>query len=657
MAVVKLQKVHIIGKIGDKSKILKALQDFEVVQLEEVKLENNEQWKKNSETNNSLELERANLEFTIGLLSPFAKKRSVLEGPIVVTEKKAKAVADSFDHNEVVKNCKDLEVKYTNAKTTLEILEQAKTELRPWAHSKISPKENLTASGYEVSFITIPVGNWEELEKELKDIGPLLDLHEVNEERGSKYATVLYKKDYARRTRDVLSKLKAKEVVLPEVQTTIKDALTNISAQEAEANATIKEIEKELKKISANYETLQIVHDFFKWQVDAIQMEASGIESKMTFAYSGWLPASEMNEIENVLRDKTNNKIAIVPIKTDEISPVALKNHPLLQPLENVTKLYGLPIPSEYDPTALIAIFFIIFFGMAVTDAGYGIIMSILMFTVLKYLKLSKQIKSFIKLLLYAGLVTIVMGILYGSWFGMTVEQAPAFLLTGTGEEVKFIGQILNPIEDPMTVLILSLVLGYIQVAFGVLVSFIGAFTSGSKKDALIDQFSWFLTLVALAVVIMGQAGLIAATIGTIGLYTLYACLIFLVATQGRSKPSIPGKIISGVLSLYGLVGYFGDILSYSRLLALGLATAIIGLAVNVVAGLVSGLPYIGWLLVLIVLVGGHLFNLVVNALGAFIHAARLQFVEFFSKFLVGGGRIFKPFKKESKYIMLEADM
>ena len=114
------------------------------------------------------------------------------------------------------------------------------------------------------------------------------------------------------------------------------------------------------------------------------------------------------------------------------------------------------------------------------------------------------------------------------------------------------------------------------------------------------------------------------------------------------------GKATSGILSLYGLVGFMGDILSYSRLLALGLATAIIGLAVNTVAALVGGIPYIGWLIMAVVFIGGHIFNLLINALGSFIHSGRLQFVEFFTKFMEGGGQAFKPFSKKTKYVYIK---
>ncbi|MBT6069378.1 V-type ATP synthase subunit I [Candidatus Peregrinibacteria bacterium] len=653
MAVIKLQKVNLIGMQRDKKKVLKALQDLEVLQIEEVLLDS-DHWRKNPAENHDLDLLVANLEFVIKLLSPFAKKRGALEGPITVNEKKAKAVAENFEYEELAKTCKDLETNYSNAKTTLELLEQAETELKPWAKANISPKEVLESNGYLATYLLIGDKDLETLEKELAEVGPLIDIQTVNSSKSTNYVSMIHHKEYSKRIKEIFTKVKVKEVMLPKVETNIKEALRNIETQKKEALRTLADMEKELKKLAANYETVQIIHDYFKWQKDLTGVCESSLDSAMTFAFSGWIPIAETVEIENILRDKTNNKIAIIPIETDEPSPVALKNHALLQPIENVTTLYGLPIPSEYDPTAFISIFFIAFFGMAVTDAGYGLVMMITMLLVLKYLNLSKQIKSFVKLLMYAGILTFIMGLLYGGWFGMTADQAPAFLLTGEGESLKFIGQIFNPIEDPMTVLILSLVVGYTQVAFGVFIAFISEYNHGSKKNAVLDHLTWFATLIALAVVIMGKAGVLAAGIGTLGLYFLYGGLISLVLTQGRDKPSIAGKAISGILSLYGLVGYFGDVLSYSRLLALGLATAIIGLAVNVVAGLVSGIPFIGWILVIIVLIGGHLFNLVVNALGAFIHAARLQFVEFFSKFLVGGGKPFRPLRKESNYILLE---
>lgn len=139
-----------------------------------------------------------------------------------------------------------------------------------------------------------------------------------------------------------------------------------------------------------------------------------------------------------------------------------------------------------------------------------------------------------------------------------------------------------------------------------------------------------------------------------IGKWWLYLAALGLILTQGRDKKNIVAKLVSGVLSLYGLVSYMSDVLSYSRLLALGLATAIIALAVNVIVNLFIGIPYVGWIFAAVIFVGGHAFNLLINALGSFIHSGRLQFVEFFGKFMEGGGKDFKPFSKKSKYVFIK---
>jgi V/A-type H+-transporting ATPase subunit I len=203
-------------------------------------------------------------------------------------------------------------------------------------------------------------------------------------------------------------------------------------------------------------------------------------------------------------------------------------------------------------------------------------------------------------------------------------------------------------------VLILALILGYIQILLGVIIKLVHNFRRNNKKDAILDTGTWVFMLGGIGFFILTSAIPALNSLTVIGKWWIIAATVGLILTQGRDKKSIIGKAVSGVLSLYGLIGYMGDILSYSRLLALGLATAIIGLAVNTVAELVGGIPYLGWLLMAVVFVGGHIFNLLINALGSFIHSGRLQFVEFFTKFMEGGGQTFKPFSKKNKYIYLK---
>ena len=169
----------------------------------------------------------------------------------------------------------------------------------------------------------------------------------------------------------------------------------------------------------------------------------------------------------------------------------------------------------------------------------------------------------------------------------------------------------------------------------------------------MIDDFPWVFILSVIGLLIMVSAGVLPDFLATPFKYLMYVAVAGIILTQGREKKNPVLKFLLGVLGLYNLVGYLSDVLSYSRLLALGLATSIIGLAVNTIANMVNGVPYVGIVLAIIVLIGGHAFNLGINALGAFIHSGRLQFVEFFTKFLEGGGKAFSPLRRESKFVRL----
>ena len=306
----------------------------------------------------------------------------------------------------------------------------------------------------------------------------------------------------------------------------------------------------------------------------------------------------------------------------------------------------------ELDPTPFMAAFFIGFYGLALTDAIYGLLLFAIMLFVLKYLKIPKKSQGLIRLLMYAGIVTFILGIVFGGWAGLTIEQAPAFLKSTTADgETVFIGQKMSALTNPLGVLILALTLGFIQVLLGVCMKFVWMLKNVGTKEAFLGQFPWVYMLTIIGFTVLIAAGILPESLMGFAKILLYIGAAYIVLTHGRKKKNIVLKFLSGVLGLYGLVNYFADILSYSRLLALGLSTSIIALAVNTVAGLLVGIPYVGIVIALLIIIGGHIFTIVINAFGAFIHSARLQFVEFFTKFLEGGGKPFKPLYKESKFV------
>jgi V/A-type H+-transporting ATPase subunit I len=266
---------------------------------------------------------------------------------------------------------------------------------------------------------------------------------------------------------------------------------------------------------------------------------------------------------------------------------------------------------------------------------------------------LSPSLRKYFKLLLVGMFCTIVFGSLTGSWFG---DSITAFPFLNALVPIKDTLQVLDPMNDPMTLLLISLSLGFIQVIFGLLLAMKENFTNGNKTAAFADQGGWILFLVGLLLFGLSSSGKMTGPIAPFTKYIAIAGALFLVATQGREKANIFGKLFSGVLSLYNVTGYLGDVLSYSRLLALGLGSAAVGMVINLLATLVAGVPYVGIVLGILIFVLGHLFSIAVNLLGAFIHSLRLQYVEFFGKFYDANGRDFSPLRNRTQYARLRGD-
>ncbi len=655
MAIAKISKIQIIGTSSNKDAILDILQNSGKVEIQDITEENEGLISQKNNELHKVELQYANIDFTISLLSQYTKKKGIFAEPITLSAEEVKEKAKEFKYEKIINECYEIEEKTTKAKNQITINENELGNYKAWENLKIH-LENLCGSDNTATILAaVSTKDYSEIKEGIKNLSSLISIDLVKKDQQSAYITIVFSKELEKEIRNILLKYKFTEPELPEAKGLLLKYCDQLEDEIKDNKKMLKEEESKLKKLAKNLDDLKITHDYLSWEKERLEQENKLTNTDHSFVTTGWIPKKSIPEIEEKLnQEKQQYIINEIDLEEGEVPPVLIQNNKFLEPFEAVTNIYGLPQSHEIDPTPFLAAYFIVFFAMCLTDAGYGLLMFIVTALALKFIKMAPGMKKLVKLLMYGGIATFIIGGLFGGWFGLTPDQVPKGLTytTDAGEKL-FIFQKINSITDPLTVLILSLGIGFFQILMGTYMKLIHGMKE-SVKDAVLDTGPWAFMLTGIGFGILAASGVISSDLGIIGKWWVISGAALLVLTQGRKQKSIIAKVISGVLSLYNLIGYLSDVLSYARLLALGLATAIIGLAVNIIADLVLGIPYIGWVLMIIVFVGGHLFNLLINSLGSFIHSGRLQFVEFFGKFMEGGGKDFKPFSKKNKYVYIK---
>jgi V/A-type H+-transporting ATPase subunit I len=439
-----------------------------------------------------------------------------------------------------------------------------------------------------------------------------------------------------------------------EYKETSKDILEEISGELENIEEKRGIIFKAGKKLYRENLSLYLAFDYLSILKSKKDIEKYIKQTEKVIIIEGWILKKELNKLKDILYKKYKELEVVFsdPKESDDI-PVALKNNKFVEPFESITELYGIPKYKEFDPTPLFAPFYFIFFGMCLSDAGYGLVIAVLSYWALAKFKFEGMAKKFIGLFFLGGVSTFIMGAIMGSWMGDTLNFLPENMLFIKTFLIDTIS-LLDPIKNPMPLLLISLSLGVIQIYTGFIIKFIANIKDNKIKTGLMDQGSWLLLISGLLLSALANTIGSLAGFKIITNYIIWAGLLSVVITQGRSNKNIILKAAGGVLSLYDLIGYFSDILSYSRLFALGLSTAVLAVVVNNFVMLFKDIPIIGIIIAALVFILGHFFNMVISGMGAFIHSTRLQYVEYFTKFYEGGGTPFKPFKVITKYIKVQ---
>jgi V/A-type H+-transporting ATPase subunit I len=391
--------------------------------------------------------------------------------------------------------------------------------------------------------------------------------------------------------------------------------------------------------------SLQVAAELFTWERAAHETKDLAAATKHAVVFEGWINQNKRSAIDAALvEQETAVIIENIELAEGEEPPVEIENNRFIRPFEAVTRLYGMPGYTDLDPTLFLAGFFFLFFGLSLTDVGYGLTLVVLSGGLLLFAKLKKPARAMLQLLFYIGIATVLVGMLFGGYFGIAPELIP--------EPLRAIQQF-DPIGNPLPVFYLALGLGVFQVMVGLTLKIYSDYRNGRLASGLWEQGPWLLLFSIGIVYVLTVIEYLTVPSQTLLGLTYLGLLLLVIGAILRST-GLLNAITNIGGSLYGSVGFLSDVLSYSRLLALGLATTALAFAVNLIAGIVFNThPIIGPVFAVFILIIGHVFTLAVNTLGAFIHSARLQFVEFFGKFVAGTGRSFNPLARSEDHITI----
>ena len=679
MALAKMSKISVCARRKNRSKILDLLQQMGVMEIE-TKLPDDLQLDKTDTTESRASFVRqaALFENALSVLGRYAPEKkgllASLDGGDLLTQEEFNKLKDERikageDASAVVKLDKEIdELRAGSIKDEIRL-----QMLTPWLGLDV-PME-FTGTSTTSAFIGTLPGSWDranliaavtsggakEGDAPAREIPVDAEVLSSANDASCIYVLCLKKDEEA-----VYGALRSNGFARP-VQ-----AEDGIPKETAEAiNAAIDAREKRIDKLGDKIksyadrrECFKVLCDYYQTKAEKYRMMADIPHTDNAIFFEGWVPADQKDRVAKLLEEKFDAVVETEEPGEGDMPPTLLKNNKVSASVEPVLESYGLPQKGRLDPTTVMSFFYIIFFGMMLSDAGYGIIMAIGCGVVLlKHPRMAEGMQKMLRLFFWCGLSTTFWGFMYGGFFGDLIEVVAKTFFGYTGDKIlKPLW--FEPLTDPMKLLIYCMLFGLIHLLTGLLLKGVELLRDKDVVGFFSEVVSWFLLVLGLTLMLV-QSDIFASMAGSAivlpdGLamaakIMAAAGALIILTMSARDKKNIVLRLALGLYDIYGVTSWLSDVLSYSRLLALGLATGVIASVINMMAAMVAG-GILGPLLFAIVIIVGHTLNLAINLLGAYVHTNRLQFVEFFSKFYDGGGRPFTAFKRISKYTQIKED-
>lgn len=710
-----MEQIRLVGHETERDRTLALLQDLGVVQItdltQQLPQSTNGGFAPKLVRDNSLEGTLAELRYALDFIARYDhEKKGFIQGffnlkDSITTDELAR-LARSYDYRALCERVRRLDRELLELRSEKTQLEARRAELLPWAALTI-PLESLQRSARTVLLLgRLPKASRASLEETLHQrFGGLAVIESVSSDDQTAYLSAILPKESEEEFSHIAAQYSWERVVfqgLPANATgTVQAWLTQTERRLQEITARQAQLEQQAQEIVQEKRKLQALYDYFYNEQLKLSSQALLVGSTHTFVLGGWIRASDYEKLAQAIRQMGSAVwLERVSPNANERPPVALENRRLFQPAEFLIKLFGLPHRNELDPTPFVLPFFAIFFGIALTDAGYGLTLMIAFWLLKRKYRHKFGFQSFANLMILGGLSALIAGAVTGGWFGPELAQSFSTL------RALMLFDISTP-SGLIAFLLFAFALGFVQVLLGNLLEFYDKARQGRFWEGVWSEGTWIVFMVGLGIVAgaavpammpkdLNAPGLPLAWMDVGVHLTLLGAFLVLFFSRVESPQKLGeqvpwlglavgltlwivrpfawpvgevlaalgvlgivvkggvrralGRIGAGAFRLYGATGLLGDVLSYSRIMALGVSTGLIAASMNKLSLMMWDLPFIGPVLCIVFIVLLQTFSILINSLSAFVHAARLHYVEFFTKFYEAGGEAFKPFARASVY-------
>ena len=656
MAIVKMSKFDLVVFAEQRAKVLKKLQKFKEVNFVDIELhdENGELSKDavegvtkyvNNEELTHIDERLYQLSNAISLIKKYDERKTRLRDVIHGNEnytfdELAKKVL-SYDWKKVSLELNKIGTQYSQIKSEISKKYMRYDEIDLWERLDVNPKELKNLKKVNTFLGTVPIKlkgtfidgiseldktYYEEL-KIVKDEVYYLVISSIDENEKEKLTEVFRNSSFTVENLDI-------DAVPQDYKNGLQKEISELKKEKRRLKAQIKTYSEDLTDLQAVYEYMQ------NKKLRIVESEKLA-QTENTILIKGWIPTEKVSEFEKVIKDEAGDNYYLTftdADRDDATVPIKLKNGKVASTFENLTGMYAYPRYNEIDPTPLFTPFYILFFGMMGADVGYGLVLLLATMFVLKVVNLSSQMRKSIKFFFYLSFSVIFWGLLYGSYFGATIPG---------------MWRLVDPASQYNDLLIGSILFGVVHIFVGLAIKAYMLIRDGKSLEAVYDVLFWYMALIGGMLFLIFKLMNLSAVVANVSMWVMIAGMAGIVLTGGREAKGVGAKLGGGLYSLYGISSYVGDFVSYSRLMALGLSGGFIASAINMIAGMISG-SWVGMIFIPVILIAGHLFNMFLSFLGAYVHTSRLMYVEYFGKFYEGGGKPFKDFRTENKYINLD---